>query len=144
MSNAIKPQSRNFAVGAVIVNRSAQPAKFLVLRRKEDDFMGGIEELPSGKAEGKESLKDALKREVKEETSLKIEEFLGYLGSFQYPDSGGKMRRQFNFAVSVKPGKVKLSPAEHTGFNWVGSGDLADTSLTEEVRELVTKHQGIL
>lgn len=143
MSTTNKPKSRNFAVGAVIIDRSSGPAKFLLLRRKEGDFMGGIDELPGGKAEGKESLKDALKREVREETSLRIGEITDYLGSFQYPDAGGKMRRQFNFAVSVKPGKLKLSPAEHDGYNWVAAGDPADSRLTAEVRELINSHEGL-
>jgi len=144
MTTVTNAEPRNFAVGAVIIDRSADPAKFLILRRNDSDFMGGIDELPSGKAEGAESLINALKREVKEETYLKIEDITGYLGSFQYPDAGGKMRRQFNFAVTVKPGRVKLSSDEHSGFKWVGSGDLADTRLTENVRELVTKHRRIL
>ncbi len=143
MSTVKKPQPRNFAVGAVILDRSSNPLKFLVLNRLENDFMGGIDELPSGKVEGKESLKDALKREVREETSLKIDEITGYLGSFQYPDSAGNTRRQFNFAVTVKPAEVKISPVEHAGFQWAGLNDLDNTALTANVKELINSQAEI-
>ena len=55
-------------VGAVI----AKASTVLLLRRKTDDFMGGIYELPSGQVEDGESLESALRREIFEETSLEI------------------------------------------------------------------------
>ena len=53
-------------VGAIITN---EQGKILILSRKKDDFMGGIDELPSGNMEPGEDITNALIREVKEETN---------------------------------------------------------------------------
>ena len=50
-------------VGAIILNDKNE---ILVMSRKVDDFMGGIDELPSGNMEKGENIYDALVREVKE------------------------------------------------------------------------------
>jgi 8-oxo-dGTP diphosphatase len=51
---------QQFVVGAVVQNDD----KVLLLQRPEDDFMGGIFELPGGKIETDEALDVALIREV--------------------------------------------------------------------------------
>lgn len=90
---------------------------YLILSRKKDDFMGGIDEIPSGKLEPGESLFDAVVREVKEETNLdvlKIEEYVDY---FDYLSGSGKKSRQYNFLVSVKNFENILL-TEHDEFKW--------------------------
>ena len=67
-------------VGAII----SKSNKVLVLRRREDDFLGGLDELPSGHVEDGEGLPDALRREVKEETGLEVSRILHLVGRFDY------------------------------------------------------------
>src|SRR3989344_6703770 len=83
-----------FVIGAIIINNQG---KILILKRKIDDFFGGIEELPSGKVENEESLFQALNREVKEETNLDVKQVAGYLGHFDYLSKNSNKTRQFNF-----------------------------------------------
>ena len=67
-------------VGAII----SKGDKVLVLCRREDDFLGGLDELPSGHVEDGESLPDALRREVKEETGLEVDRILRLVGRLDY------------------------------------------------------------
>jgi 8-oxo-dGTP diphosphatase len=100
-------------VGAVI----AGAGKVLLLLRREDDFMPGIFELPSGKVETGESLLEALAREVAEETGLVVTGVDAYLGAFDYTSGSGKATRQFNFTLTV----AALAPvvlSEHADHIW--------------------------
>jgi 8-oxo-dGTP diphosphatase len=125
-----------YVVGAVIQH----DGKVLLLQRPEDDFMGGIFELPSGKVEPDEPLAAALIREVKEETGLDVTGVRDYLGSFDYISGSGKKSRQFNFAVDVSASEpVELQ--EHDAYTW--------TALTEEppvtnvVKDVLNKYREI-
>jgi 8-oxo-dGTP diphosphatase len=110
---------QQLVVGAIVQH----DGKVLLLQRPEDDFMGGVWELPSGTVEPGESLDQALIREVKEETGLGVTAVGAYLGSFDYESGSGKKSRQFNFAVDVhSPEPVQLH--EHDAYTW--------TALTEE------------
>lgn len=112
-AEAERGEVRQFVVGAVVQHDS----KVLLLRRAENDFMGGIWELPSGKVNPGESLDTALSREVKEETNLEVASIQEYLGHFDYPSSSGAKSRQFNFAVDVTaPEPVELH--EHDAYAW--------------------------
>jgi 8-oxo-dGTP diphosphatase len=118
-AEAERDDVQQFVVGAVVQHRD----KVLLLKRPDDDFMGGIWELPSGKVDSGESLDKALGREVKEETSLEVAGIHKYLGSFDYMSASDMKCRQFNFAVDVAgPEPVELT--EHDAYLW--------TSLTEE------------
>ena len=73
VSDANRDGAYRLVVGAVVVNEGC----VLLLKRRRDDFMGGIYELPSGRVEAGESLSQALCREVAEETGLEIKEIEG-------------------------------------------------------------------
>ena len=77
-------------VGAIILN---EKNKVLIMSRKTDDFMGGIDELPSGNMEQGENIYDALVREVKEETNLEVVNVKLYIESFDYISGKGKKAR---------------------------------------------------
>lgn len=122
-----------FVVGAVITDKG----KVLLLERPENDFMGGIFELPSGKVEEGEDLITALKREVKEETGLEVKEIIKKLESFDYKSKSGKKTRQFNFLVSVKSvEKIRLS--EHSSCAWVSKKDLKYFPVTDSVKKVLS------
>jgi 8-oxo-dGTP diphosphatase len=110
---AERDEVHQLVVGAVIQHGG----KVLLLQRPEDDFMGGIWELPSGKVDPGEPLDTALSREVREETNLEVARIQEYLGHFDYLSGSGTKSRQFNFAVDVAaPEPVKLQ--EHGAYTW--------------------------
>jgi len=102
-------------VGAVICDAE----RVLLLQRPDDDFMGGIFELPSGKVDPGEALDAALIREVKEETGLDTAELVAYIDHFDYTSGSGKQSRQFNFTVTVTA-TDPITLTEHDTYTWIG------------------------
>jgi 8-oxo-dGTP diphosphatase len=124
---------QRLVVGAVVQHDN----KVLLLKRPEDDFMGGIFELPSGKVED-ESLDEALRREVKEETGLDVWSIRDYLGRFDYTSGSGKKSRQFNFVVDVAaPEPVELQ--EHDVYVWSPLHD--EPPVTDAVKDVLSKYR---
>ncbi|MEU3166819.1 NUDIX domain-containing protein [Streptosporangium sp. NPDC006930] len=125
---------QQFVVGAVVQH----DGKVLLLRRPEDDFMGGIFELPSGKAKVGETLDSALIREVEEESGLDVVAIRDYLGSFDYTSGSGKKSRQFNFVVDVAaPKPIKLQ--EHDAYIW--SALAGEQPVTDAVKGIIGKYR---
>jgi len=125
---------QQLVVGAVVQH----DGKVLLLQRPDDDFMGGIFELPSGKVEAGEVLDAALKREVKEESGLDVAAIRDYLGSFDYTSGSGKKSRQFNFAVDVaSPEPVELQ--EHDAYTWTPLTE--EPPVTDAVKDVLSKYR---
>ena len=120
-------------VVAAVVERNG---RVLLLRRRHRDFMGGVYELPSGVVEDRETLAQALHREVEEETGLQVGEIEDYLGCFDYLSGSGACTRQFNFLVTVS-GLSYIRLAEHDAFIWTCRSDLERLSVTESVRKVL-------
>lgn len=69
---------------AVIYNQCGQ---VFITRRPDHVHQGGLWEFPGGKVESDESIQDALRREIKEEIDITIEDALPLIKiPFQYPD----------------------------------------------------------
>ncbi|MBP2402648.1 NUDIX hydrolase [Streptomyces syringium] len=100
-------------VGAVIADGDG---KVLLLHRSADDYLGGLWELPSGGVDAGETLVEALRREVAEETGLTVTAVGGYLGHFDYRSGSGRATRQFNFTATVAGETVTLT--EHDAHLW--------------------------
>lgn len=115
IKSATEDGIERFVAAALLVRKNG----VLLLRRKPEEFMGGLFELPSGKVEPGETLIGALEREVKEETGLRIKAVQAYLGCFDYQSGSGKPTRQFNYSATIFPGKPKLSPMEHDMYKWI-------------------------
>ena len=105
------------------------------MSRKLDDFMGGIDELPSGNMEKGEDIYTALAREVKEETNLDLKNVICFINSFDYISGSGKKARQYNFAITVeKEGDIKLT--EHDAYKWETlQSAMENSKITDEVKE---------
>jgi len=127
-------------VGAIVVN---EQGKILVMSRKADDFMGGIDELPSGNMEEGEDIITSLAREVKEETNCHLEKILYYIDSFDYKSGSGKKARQYNFAVEVNcTNNIVLT--EHDSYSWESTEEIfKNPKITQEVKNIVKKYKEI-
>ena len=124
-------------VGAIIVN---EQGKILVMSRKSDDFMGGIDELPSGNMEEGEDITIALAREIKEETNCDMQRILYYIDSFDYKSGSGKNTRQYNFAIMVK-GTDNIILTEHNTYSWETVEEIINNpKITAEVKKTIKKY----
>jgi 8-oxo-dGTP diphosphatase len=136
VSLAKEDDVQQLVVGAIVRDGD----NVLLLERPENDFMGGIFELPSGKVEPGETLDAALTREVVEETGLSVADIMDYIGSFDYMSGSGKKSRQFNFAVAV----IATEPVtltEHDSYVWAPLS--SPLPVTEAVDEVFRKYRNL-
>ncbi len=121
-------------VGALVHDQD----RILIVRRSaHDDFLPGIEELPSGGVGPSETLEQALDRELAEEIDFPAGRVdLGWIATFDYSSSTGRPVRQLTVSVPLDGRTVRLSD-EHDRLRWVGAGELDATSLTTETRGVV-------
>ena len=112
--------------------------RVLLLERNPADYLGGLFELPGGVVEPGETLHQALRREVAEETGLIVAAIDRYLGGFDYRSERGRLTRQFNFQLTA-PETPAITLSEHARFAWVGRAELAQYPVSPEVQELLRR-----
>lgn len=112
----------------IIDNRNS----VLVLKRSsESKFSPNLWNLPGGKIENDESLKQAVIRETKEETNLEVEPENDYFSIYYYPNGKLKNAKTAVHAFKAKliGGKILLDKT-HTGFRWVSKNDWKNLDYT--------------
>ena len=126
------------AIAGIII----QKGKVLIIQRgKDEDYLPGLWEIPSGKREPSEKTLDGCKREVEEETGIKVE--VGDpIGIFEYRVEKPEETRdvtQINFLVKpVGEVKVRLSD-EHQKFTWIKEDEIDKYNITKETKEIIRK-----
>jgi len=103
-------QDDNTAVVSIIVHDK----NVLFLKRKKPPLNWCP---PCGRVEFRESLEDALKREVKEETNLTCE--IVKFVSFWEGKHLDKQIKSYIYVCKATTDEVKLSSAEHSEYKWV-------------------------
>ncbi|HLC78206.1 MAG TPA: NUDIX domain-containing protein [Candidatus Nanoarchaeia archaeon] len=99
--------------------------QFLALRNNPHPRHGGdFWFVVTGAIEGEESDKDAVTREIKEETGLESEEIL-FLNWGSIYDWKNKICRELNFITFVKKGKIVLNE-EHVQYEWLNLKDFVN------------------
>jgi len=118
---------RKAIFGVVYSKNSYGKIEYLILKRKKH-WRGW--EFPKGKIEKNETKRIAARREVKEETGLKILKIKHFKeeGNYIYKkilwDRPGIIGLTYElFAVEVKKDKPKLDPIEHNGYEWISFKD---------------------
>jgi 8-oxo-dGTP diphosphatase len=111
--------------------------KFLLLRTnpkwlKVDEWF-----VVTGSIEKDEEKEEAVKREVLEETGLKILEIkkTGFSSDYEWPIGSGKMHHETIFLVKVKHVLPKLS-GEHLDFKWLNKEDFIEQIDWKDKKEL--------
>jgi 8-oxo-dGTP diphosphatase len=113
--------------------------KVLILRRSSsDDFLPGIEELPSGGVEDDEDLIGALRRELAEEIGLSgpLTLDFGFVTSFDYVSGSGRKARQITFGLAHDGRPITLS-AEHTAYRWIAPTQVDECDVTAETAQTI-------
>jgi 8-oxo-dGTP diphosphatase len=129
------PQRPFLAVSAAIV----RDGKVLVVQRARPPA-GGLFSLPGGVVEAGESLREALVREIREETSLTIEPLA--LAGFRETitrDDENRVERHFvilPFAARWLAGEPKLND-ELSDARWVRPAELGELPTTPGLAEIV-------
>ena len=132
IQRAKEDQVKKLSVGAVLMHEG----KILMLKRRADDFMPNIYELPGGGLEANESLIDALERELEEETNCKIEKILGYIDHIDFPSSSRSLTRRYNFLVQPKlPMLIQLT--EHDNCMWLLPTQIVQYNITQETQKII-------
>ena len=104
---------QKIVIGAAIIHAGSHEA--LLLERQSNDSMGYLLELPNGTVDASENIIDALKRIIREEVGLEVDNVDSFVGAFDYISGSGKKTRQLNFLVRTSILEIKLNPAKHTG-----------------------------
>jgi 8-oxo-dGTP diphosphatase len=134
----MKKVVERIANGGVIINRG----KVLIIQRaSNDEYLPDLWEIPGGKREIGEKTIDSVKRELEEETGLKVN--VGNpIDIFEYRVEKPEEIRditQINFLVTpIDDTKVKLS-SEHQNFAWITPGEIDKYNISKEIKETIKK-----
>ncbi len=108
-------------VKAVVINKKGE---VLILRRSEEKKYPKMYDLPGGKIEKGETMTEALRREIKEETGLEITENENIIKTTEHSLESGNLDRVkgLRFAVNYLGDdydKIELNEGEHESFEWL-------------------------
>ena len=129
------PGIDRLVAGAVVHSE----AGILIVRRSlSDDFLPGIEELPSGGCDPGETLGEALDRELQEEIGWRgrVNVDAGFVAHFDYVTKSGATARQYTFSAPLGDQVVRLSP-EHSGWRWLRRDEIGISDMTDKTRRVV-------
>jgi ADP-ribose pyrophosphatase YjhB (NUDIX family) len=116
-------------VGAIITDGTGR----LLLIQRGHEPEEGRWSLPGGRVKPGESDRDALVREVREETGLRVEP--GRLvGAVERPAPGGAVFDIYDYAASVSGGQL-VAGDDATDARWIHPGDVGQLSLTSGLAE---------
>jgi mutator protein MutT len=124
------------AITALIKNSTKD--KFLVLKRSQSELaFPGKWSFPGGKAERGESVLDTLRREVKEESGLDIEDSKRFLKDFNFIRPDDRNVIGFCFEVVATHNNVAVGHG-FDEYRWVTPDELASMDHIEGMLEEVT------
>ena len=129
------------AVGAIIVDKGS-----ILLVRRDREPARGLWSLPGGKVERGESLREAIVREVREETSVDVEvDFLLGVAERVVRDDEGEITFHYvilDYVCNPRTTDVKFGD-DVSDARWVPVGELSDMQLTTGLLEFLAD-RGVL
>jgi len=140
-------------IGAIIFDkRSSEPQKVLLLKRAaHEKHYPNIFEIPGGNVEDTDAtMRDAVIREVLEETGLQVSEITAAVRPFTYSmekkvvdeETGevlgvSRTSLQLNFVCEVMGFDFRVNGDEHSEGRFVARGEVAELNVTEQMRAVV-------
>lgn len=98
-------------VGIILVENG----HVLLLERRPDDFAPNLWEVPGGHIDPGETIPEAARRELLEETDLVLLDPIAHVGGYDYPGEFG-LTRQWNVTGAFSGSKI-IHP-EHVAYRW--------------------------
>ena len=137
MSGREYPEHPRVGVGGVVI----EPGRVLLVRRGSEPMQGEWS-LPGGLVELGEELTQALRREIREETGLRVAvgpmvEVLDRI----HRDAHGKVRFHYllvDFLCRIEGGKLEAA-SDAAAAQWVAPGDLGQFHLRVETLRVIEK-----
>ena len=120
------------SAGAILYNEDIQ--KFLLLKRVNDPFW----EFPKGHIEENEEIQETLKREIEEETGIKVVNIIKEIGKLNFEikkENKVKKRVISYYLVKTLEESVKLSE-EHSDYIWLNYQDVIDYLEFEDIKNI--------
>lgn len=128
-------------IGAVIIRKDENGEnELLLIRRSKTDSWALLWEFPRGKVRRGKDIKEGLKREVYEETGLKVD-IVKFIDKYIYiADHENKISTEYNFLCKMVDPKqeVKLS-FEHDAFRWIKTVGEAELLVPPEMKKTIAK-----
>jgi dihydroneopterin triphosphate diphosphatase len=118
---------------AVIFDRGNGEQKVLCLKRSDGDHWEPRKwALVGGKVEEGEGAYDAIVREIKEETGLLIDEFIGY-----FVIKTGKEHVEYVYVAIIEGQPAVTLNDEHTDYGWFATEELKDLDRVDHLDDMV-------
>lgn len=94
--------------------------KFLILKRSEKEIANPSEwTVPGGKVEKGSAILEILRKEIKEESGLKILDNFQFIGDSEFTRPDGYHVVVLRFLCQAKEGKVKIDKKDFTNYKWM-------------------------
>lgn len=130
-----------YVVGVATLRKdpvTASPQLLVVKRAATETSFPAMFEIPGGHVEPGETIRQAVEREMMEETALQVDGVLGELEKMHWISrTGGTKNVQLNFVVTVKqPAEIRLNPEEHSEYLWADEETAGGLQATEAMRKV--------
>ena len=99
--------------GAVIIRRNNETVQYLLIHQVQGHWC-----FPKGHVEGNETEHETAKREIKEETGLKVTFIDGFRHTLSYSPAPGVSKDVVYFLAAYESGKEKAQKEELQGMDW--------------------------
>jgi 8-oxo-dGTP diphosphatase len=124
-----------YVAGALVVDDAGRI--FFQRRSPQRKLFPNTWDIVGGHLEPGETVDEALRREVTEETGWRVSVVLGRVGEYSYTGEDGLTRHETDFLVRVDGdlSRPQLEVGKHTEFRWLGPDDLAVLDESGEVND---------
>lgn len=111
---------KGLIVHAAVINNN----KILILKRAEGTYLGGLWDFPGGTLEDGEAPEKGARREIYEETGLKLTKVALFYCHSKVDQKNNKQFVTLVFLSESGRKNVKINPKEHGEYCWIKLGEI--------------------